>query len=197
MSDRYYHDDGKNEEQRKEEALTAYREHEIQKQEELTRKYQNRLGEHRKNPEPGTKSQESPRVSRETVRKAVERQENLQRKENRKPSYRLKGLFKKRSYIGCLLPFIVGALYPIGMGCIKIWNACNENIGAFILQILTLPFLIIGVINIFRGFCAVLEKDEKTFELKRAWHFALYLIIMIAGYLAVALAIVQFVLWNG
>ena len=79
---------------------------------------------------------------------------------------------------------------------IGIWKACNGNIGNFIINVLAIPFIIIGLINIIRGFCAVLEKDEQNFEFKKHWHFVIYFIITVAGYFAIALAIVQFVKWN-
>lgn len=48
MSERYYNDDGKTEEQRREEALAAFREREIQKQEELMQRYLKRVEENRR-----------------------------------------------------------------------------------------------------------------------------------------------------
>lgn len=104
----------------------------------------------------------------------------------------MKKFFEKYSYIGCLLPFIIGGLFPIVMMFIGIWKACNGNIGMFIINSLAVPLLIIGIINIFRGFAAVLDKDADNFEPKKYWQFAVYFIITIAGYFAVALAIAQF-----
>ena len=108
----------------------------------------------------------------------------------------MKKFFEKLSTLGCMLPLILGGLFPIVMMFIGIWKACNGNIGMFIINVLSLPFVIIGGINIFRGFCAVLEKDEANFSFQKYWHFVIYFIITIAGYFAIALAIVQWVKWN-
>lgn len=105
----------------------------------------------------------------------------------------MKKFFEKLSDIGCLLPFIIGGLFPIVMMFIGIWKACNGNIGYFIINLIAIPFILIGVINIFRGFAAVLEKDEQNLEFKKYWHFAIYFIITIAGYFAVFLAIAQWI----
>lgn len=105
----------------------------------------------------------------------------------------MKKFFEKYSYIGCFLPFIIGGLFPIVMMFIKIWEVCNGNIGYFIMNVLAIPFIIIGAINIFRGFGAVLEKDEQNFGFKKYWHFVIYFIITIAGYFAIFLAIAQWI----
>ena len=81
MSERYYNDDGKTEEQRSEEALAAYRESEIQKQKELMQQYQQRREEYRRQREQAQASQESMRVSKESVQKAIIKQEKAERKE--------------------------------------------------------------------------------------------------------------------
>lgn len=108
----------------------------------------------------------------------------------------MKKFFEKYSYIGCLLPFIIGGLFPIVMMFIGIWKACNGNIGYFIINILAIPFVVIGGINICRGFFAVLEEDEQKFDYKKNWKLGIYLLITITGYFAIALAIVQIVKWN-
>ena len=101
----------------------------------------------------------------------------------------MKKFFEKYSYIGCLLPFIIGGLFPIVMMFIGLWKACNSNIGYFILNILMIPFIVIGAINIVRGFLAILEKDEQKFKFKKYWHFVIYYLITIAGYFALFCAI--------
>ena len=108
----------------------------------------------------------------------------------------MKKFFEKYSYIGCLLPFIIGGLFPIVMMFIGIWKACNGNIGYFILNILAIPFTIIGAINIFRGFCSVLEEDGEKFDYNKNWKLAIYLLITIGGYIALFLAIAQLIKWN-
>ena len=106
----------------------------------------------------------------------------------------MKKFFDKLSTLGCMIPFIIGALFPIVMMFIGIWKACNGNIGYFIINIIAIPFVIVGGINFFKGFCAMLEKGEEYCE--KYWQFVIYLIINTAGYAAVALAIMQFVKWN-
>ena len=104
----------------------------------------------------------------------------------------MKKLFDKLSNIGCLLPFIIGGLFPIVGMLVMIWKFCNGNIWYFLINTLAVPFIFIGGINIIRGFGAVLEKDQENFEFKKYWHFAIYFIITIIGYVAVGLAIAQF-----
>jgi hypothetical protein len=102
----------------------------------------------------------------------------------------MKKFFEKYSYIGCLLPFIIGGLFPVVMMFVGIWKACNGNIGYFIINILSIPFALLGLINIIRGFCSVvLDNDSEKFQ--KYWQFALYLIANIIGYIAIGLAIVQ------
>ena len=105
----------------------------------------------------------------------------------------MKNFFEKVSSLGCLLPFILGAVFPFVIMFIKVWDACNGNILSFIINIIAIPLVFIGGINIIRGFCKVLEKDTQNFDIKKYWHFAIYFIISIAGYIAVVLAIAQFV----
>lgn len=104
----------------------------------------------------------------------------------------MKKFLDKLSDIGCLLPFIIGGLIPIVGMIIGIWKFCNGNIGYFIINTLAVPFIFIGGINIIRGFGAVLDKDNQNFEFKKDWHAAIYFIINLIGYIAVALAIAQF-----
>jgi hypothetical protein len=104
----------------------------------------------------------------------------------------MKKFFEKYSHMGCLLPFIMGGLFPIVGMFIGIWKLCDGNVGYFIINSLFVPFIFIGLINIIRSFCALIEKDQTNFDFKKYWHFAIYLIISIAGYIAVALTIAQF-----
>jgi hypothetical protein len=108
----------------------------------------------------------------------------------------MKKFFDKLSTLGCMLPFIIGGLFPIVMMFIGIWKACNGNMRMFIINLLSLPFAIIGGVNLVRGFCAVLEEDEQKFDYKKNWKLSIYLLITMAGYFAIALAIVQYVKWN-
>jgi hypothetical protein len=106
----------------------------------------------------------------------------------------MKKFFENFSHIGCLLPFILGGLLPIAGILIVAWKLCNGNIWRFIINILAIPFIFIGAINIFRGFFAILDKDAQNFEFKKYWHFAIYFIITIAGYVAIFLAIAKFII---
>jgi hypothetical protein len=53
-----------------------------------------------------------------------------------------------------------------------------------ILDLILFPLALIGGINVFRGFCAVLEKDEEKYTFKKDWKFSIYLLIHLGGYLA-------------
>ena len=104
----------------------------------------------------------------------------------------MKKFFKKLSDIGCLFPFIIGGLFPVVGIFVGIWKFCGGDIKLFIINATAVPFVFIGLLNIIRGACAVLAKDQANFDFKKYWHFAIYVIITIAGYVAVALAIAQF-----
>lgn len=50
--------------------------------------------------------------------------------------------------------------------------------------IILTPLAIIGGINVFRGFCAVLEKADQKYSFRKNWQVSIYLLIHIGGYLA-------------
>lgn len=58
--------------------------------------------------------------------------------------------------------------------------------------ILLIPLSIIGGINIFRGFCAVLEKAEEKYNFKKDWQVSIYFLIHIGGYLALFYTIIKY-----
>lgn len=60
-----------------------------------------------------------------------------------------------------------------------------------ILNILAIPFAILGFINIARGFFSVMENDQDRFE--KEWKYGVYFVSNILGYLAIGLVIVQMV----
>lgn len=66
--------------------------------------------------------------------------------------------------------------------------------GSIIIGILLTPFVIFGVINIGRGFFAVLEKDGEKFYGEKNWKVAIYFLVTIAGYAAVFYAIAKFII---
>lgn len=61
------------------------------------------------------------------------------------------------------------------------------------INILAIPFAILGIINMTRGFFKVMEDDEINLGIKKLWQFALYFSLNLVGYFAIALAIVQMV----
>lgn len=65
--------------------------------------------------------------------------------------------------------------------------------GSFIIGILLAPFVVVGVINIVRGFFAVIEKDGEKFYGKKDWKAGVYLLITIAGYAAVFYVVAQWI----
>lgn len=105
----------------------------------------------------------------------------------------MKKLFEKLSSVGCLLPLIICAVLPVVTVCVRLWEKCNGNIGCFLINLLILPFVVIGVINIGRGFFAVIEKDGVRFYGEKEWKVGLYLVITMAGYAAVFYAITQWI----
>lgn len=64
--------------------------------------------------------------------------------------------------------------------------------GSWVRGLILTPFFIMGVIQVVRGFAAVIEKDEDKFNDKKNGDtlYGLYFIATIMGYAAVALAIV-------
>ena len=181
MSERYYDDDGKNEEQRREEALAAYRERENQKQNELMQRYQKRVEENRRKREQEKVRQESMRVGKESVQKVILKQEEAKKEETKT---KIKKFFDNLSTLGCMLPLILGGLVPIVIMFVKLWKSSDGNIGLFILNLILIPLAIIGGINMFRGFCLVLEEADQKYDFKKDWHISIYLLIHIGGYLA-------------
>lgn len=67
----------------------------------------------------------------------------------------------------------------------------NIGRGSFILGVALTPLIIIGGVNLLRGFGAVLEIDEAKYgnRVGKGWKFYLYLLIHIGSYLAVFYAI--------
>lgn len=65
--------------------------------------------------------------------------------------------------------------------------------GSIILGIIIALLALIGGVNVFRGFCAVMEKDEEKYghKTKKSWQFSIYLIFYIGGYLALFYAIIR------
>lgn len=58
--------------------------------------------------------------------------------------------------------------------------------------LLMIPLAIIGAINVFRGFCAVLEKDDEKYDFKKDWQVGIYFLLHIGGYLALFYSIIRY-----
>ena len=57
--------------------------------------------------------------------------------------------------------------------------------GSIIAGMVLTPFVIIGCVNVFRGFGAVLEMDEAKYKRKlEKWQYNLYVFLYVGGYLA-------------
>ena len=106
---------------------------------------------------------------------------------------RIKDFFDNLSIVGCLLPFIIGGIFPIVMMFIKLWEFSNGNISLFILNLILIPLAVIGGINVFRGVGAVMERDEEKFGhlINNNWKTGLYFIIHLGGYFALAYMIAK------
>ena len=65
--------------------------------------------------------------------------------------------------------------------------------GSFIIGMLLTPFVVVGVINIVRGFLVVMEKDGEKFYGEKDWKAGIYLLITIAGYAAVFYVVAQWI----
>lgn len=107
--------------------------------------------------------------------------------ETRQEKNKTKKFFEKYSYIGCFLPFIIGALFLVVMMFIKLWKFSNGSTGLFILNLILIPLAFVGGINVFRGFFAVVEMDEEKFGYKiktDSWKFYVYMAITYGGYFA-------------
>ena len=65
--------------------------------------------------------------------------------------------------------------------------------GSIILGIIITSLALIGGVNLFRGLCAVIEKDEEKYghKINKGWRFSIYLIFYIGGYLALFYAIIR------
>lgn len=155
---------------------------------------------------------ETPRISRESVEKfAPTDLTNLKKAKNAEPeqkatkedvmiertvkkeSKQTKKFFDKLSTLGCMLPFILGGLVPVVVMFVGLWKFSDGNVGIFILNTITIPFAILGLVNMTRGFFKVIEDDEINLGINKYWQYALYFVANIIGYLAIASAIVQFV----
>lgn len=66
--------------------------------------------------------------------------------------------------------------------------------GSIVRGIITAPFFVFGVVQIFRGACAVFDADLKKMEAleESIWHY-LYIPATIVGYIAVIMALCNWV----
>lgn len=106
----------------------------------------------------------------------------------------MKKFLDKISPYGCLLPFVLVGLASIVGMFIGIWKFSEGNIWLFLFNLILIPFAVIGGINVFRGFGAVLEMDEAKFGHKaKGWKFYLYLLIHYGGYFALFYMIYKYI----
>lgn len=110
---------------------------------------------------------------------------------------------KLKEKIGSAMVYLIGALCAIAFVVVGVLNCLD-----IVLKILTIagwgswqrgivaaPFFVVGAIQIIRGFVAVFTKDaeqlERKYSRKKNGHLllGLYLVVTMAGYFAVAAAI--------
>jgi hypothetical protein len=92
-----------------------------------------------------------------------------------------------------VLPAMV-ILVPLAIAFHEVYDVILAiGSGSLVVGILITPFVIIGVVNVVRGFRAVLEIDEAKYghKLKNSWKFGVYLVLHIGGYLALFYAIIR------
>jgi hypothetical protein len=76
-------------------------------------------------------------------------------------------------------------LIPLSIMLLEIISALRAIGGGSIIKgIIVAPFALVGAINFFRGFCAVIERDAETYDFDKGWKGSVYLIITILGYAA-------------
>ena len=96
-----------------------------------------------------------------------------------------------KNILGCVCIAMV-VFIPLAIMIQDLYDVIlNIGRGSFILGIALTPLIIIGGINLLRGFGAVLEMDEAKYGNRagKGWKFYLYLLIHIVSYLAVFYAI--------
>ena len=138
---------------------------------------------------------EKEKAEQEGISQVKEVPKEAQAKKSDKP----KNFFKEHSWLFVLIPVVLFVLFVIGVNVWgaynffrDIWELSSENIWLFALNILSIPFAIFGGINLFRGGCMVLEKDSENFGFYKDWHFVIYFILTIIGYIAVVWTMVRF-----
>lgn len=128
--------------------------------------------------------------------KQVDASEQIQTSKNSAQNSRriegVKKFFKEHFWWLTLIPIALFVLvitgvyvYTILAGTVDIWEASNENIGVFILNIVSIPFAILGGINLFRGGWTVLEHDVEKLGIHKYWQGVIYFLITLAGYFAI------------
>ena len=100
---------------------------------------------------------------------------------------------KKFSKVIFLALLAIAILIPLAIAFQDVYGVIlNIGKGSFVVGLLLLPFVIIGTINVFRGFGAVIEMDEAKFgRLFKGWKFYVYLFFYIGGYLALYYVLVH------
>ena len=103
----------------------------------------------------------------------------------------MKKFFKEHGWWLSLIPIALIILLIIGVyvgGIIdffrKVWEFSNKSIGMTILNVLLIPFAILGGVNLFRGFFTILETDAENLEIQKYWQFVVYFVMNVVGYFA-------------
>ena len=96
---------------------------------------------------------------------------------------------KNKSFtVICVLCVIPWVAIPLFIGITKMWQICNGDISKFIINLLAIPFIILGVITLFRGVGTVIfDKDQHLFD--KYWKYALYIIANMFALVSIALLI--------
>lgn len=108
-----------------------------------------------------------------------------------------KKLLKKIGFILSCLLFVAIVLFSLLLGLGSVAEALVKIVkiaggGSIGLGILMAPFFIFGVIQMFRGFCAIFDADLKKINAlsESFWHY-LYIPATVIGYIVLIVA-----LWN-
>lgn len=103
----------------------------------------------------------------------------------------MKKFFKEYSWLLYLIPIALFVLVVIGVyvgGIVDffraVWEFSNESIGMTVLNVLLIPFAILGGVNLFRGFFTILETDTEKLGIQKYWQFVVYFVMNVVGYFA-------------
>ena len=76
-------------------------------------------------------------------------------------------------------------LIPLSLTLLEIIPALRAVGGGSIIKgIIIAPFALVGAVNLFRGACAVMERDAETYDFNKSWKCSVYFLVTILGYVA-------------